>query len=169
MDHDLAALLLRFTVGTVFVAHGWNHGFGPGGLDGTTGWFRSIGLQPPRLQAALSSYAEIAVGFAFIAGAFTSVAAAVAVGIMATAFFTVHRTNGFFIFRDGYEYVLLVAAAAVALATLGPGRWSVDNALALDLSGGWWALSAALSGIAASISMLAVCWRPPPASEGEAV
>lgn len=163
MDLDVASALLRATLGAVFVAHGWNHGFGPGGLDGTAGWFDSIGLRPPRLQAAVSSYLEIAVGLALFAGLATPFASAAGVGIMTTAFVTVHRRNGFFIIKEGYEYVLLVAVALTALATLGPGRWSVDHAVGTAADG--WPIGLAVLGlgIAGSAAMLAVCWRPPTA------
>lgn len=161
MDLDVASALLRATLGIIFVAHGWNHGFGPGGLDGTAGWFDSIGLRPPRLQAAVSSYLEIAVGLALLAGLATPFAAAAGIGVMTTAFVTVHRRNGFFIIKEGYEYVLLVAVALTVLATLGPGRWSVDHAVGTAADGWPIGLAALGVGIAGSAAMLAVCWRPP--------
>lgn len=161
MDADLPLLLLRLTLGVIFLAHGWNHGFGAGGLDGTARWFESIGLRPARLHAAISTYAELAVGAALVLGLLTPAAAAVGIGIMATAFATVHRANGFFIFKDGYEYVLLVAVALVAVAALGPGSWSLDAALDLDLTGWEWGVGALALGVAGTAGMLATCWRPP--------
>lgn len=161
MDLDAVSALLRLTLGVIFVAHGWNHGFGPGGLDGTAGWFESIGLRPARLQAAVSSYLEITVGIALLVGLATPFAAAAGIGVMTTAFVTVHRPNGFFIIKEGYEYVLLVAATLAALAALGPGRWSIDHAAGF-VADGWTVGAAALVvGVAGSVVMLAVCWRPP--------
>ena len=160
MDLDVASALLRAVLGVVFVAHGWNHGFGPGGLDGTAGWFDSIGLRPARVQAAVSSYLEIAVGAALLLGLATPFAAAAGIGVMTTAFVTVHRPNGFFIVKEGYEYVLVVAVALTALAALGPGRWSLDHALDLVADGWPVALATAVVGVAGSAAMLAVCWRP---------
>lgn len=161
MDVDVASALLRVTLGLVFCLHGWNHGFGPGGLDGTAGWFESIGLRPARVQAAVSSYLEIAVGVALLAGLLTPLAAAAGIGVMTTAYLTVHRSNGFFITKEGFEYVLVVAVALVALATLGAGRWSLDHVLGTDGSGWPFGLAALGLGVAASAAMLAVCWRPP--------
>ena len=161
MDVDVASTLLRVTLGVTFLLHGWNHGFGPGGLDGTARWFASIGLRPARLQAAVSAYLEIAVGLALVAGLLVPFAAAAGIGVMTTAFVTVHRPNGFFIVKEGYEYVLVLAVALATLATLGAGRWSLDRALDVDL-GGWPAgLGALAAGVLGSLAMLAACWRPP--------
>lgn len=163
MDADLALTVLRVTLGLIFVLHGWNHGFGAGGLDGTTRWFASLGLRPARIHALVSTYLELAVGAALIAGLLTPFAAAGGIGIMATAFATVHRPNGFFIFKDGYEYVLVVGAALTSLAMLGPGSWSLDHAFdVVEHTTGWeWGVGALAVGVVSTAGMLAVCWRPP--------
>lgn len=163
MDADLALAITRVTLGVVFVLHGWNHGFGAGGIDGTAGWFESIGLKPARIHALISTYLELAVGLALIAGFLTPFAATGAIGIMATAFWTVHRQNGFFIMKDGYEYVLVIIAALTTVAILGPGEWSLDEAFGLrdDLIGWEWGIGALVVGIASTAAMLAACWRPP--------
>lgn len=165
MDLDLASAVLRVVLGLTFVLHGWNHGFGAGGLDGTTGWFESIGLRPARLHAMVSTYLELAAGIALVVGLFTPVAAAAAIGIMLTAGVTVHRANGFFIFKEGYEYVLVLAASLVALAIIGPGRWSLDHVLGADEWTYWsgWEAGVGAFVVAAlgTAVMLAACWRPP--------
>jgi putative oxidoreductase len=79
---------------------------------------------------------------------------------MTTAFVTVHRPNGFFIVKEGYEYVLVVATALTALAALGPGRWSVDHVADLVADGWQVGLAAAVVGVAGAAAMLAACWRP---------
>jgi putative oxidoreductase len=73
-----------------------------------------------------------------------------------------HRPNGFFVFRDGYEYVLLLAAVSLALAILGPGKLSVDYTVGITMtgwSGGGIALGVAVVAVA---GMLAAFWRPQP-------
>nr|BFE38934.1 hypothetical protein GCM10010200_111850 [Actinomadura rugatobispora] len=118
---DVAALLVRVVVGVTMVAHGCNHLWGGGGLAGTARWFGSLGMRPPRLHALLSGAGEIAAGAALVAGLLTPLACAFVIGTMVVAGVTAHRGNGFFVFKDGYEYVLVLAAASAALALLGPG------------------------------------------------
>lgn len=157
---DTAALILRVALGVAFIAHGWNHGWGPGGLAGTARWFESIGLRPARLHAAISSYMELAAGAAILAGLLVPFAAAAAIGTMVVAFVTVHRPNGFFIIKEGYEYVVVLAFTLTALAVLGPGTASLDNVLGIDLDGVAVGLGAAAAGVLGALAMLAVSWRP---------
>ena len=159
---DTASLILRLALGITLIAHGWNHGFGPGGLKGTAGWFESIGLRPAKVHAAVSSYLELAAGAALLAGFLVPVAAAAGIGIMTVAFVTVHRRNGFFIFREGegYEYVMTMAFALTALAVLGGGQASLDHALGLDLDGVAIGLGAAAAGVLGAAGMLVTSWRP---------
>jgi len=154
-----ARLVLRAAIGGTLVAHGIRHGRS---LDGTARWFSSIGFREPALQAAASAAVETAAGVALLVGAATPVSAAAVVGTMAVAARTVHLQNGFFITSEGYEYVLNLGAASVALATLGPGRFSVDRLLGIDakLSPAQRAALAAGLGLGAAAIQLAVFWRP---------
>lgn len=164
---ELAALLLRVTLGVVMVAHGWNHLRGPGGVDGTARWFASMGLRPPRLHALASGTTEVVAGAALVAGLLTALQCAAVVGIMTVAFVTAHRRNGFFIFRpgQGYEYVVVLAVGAVCLAALGPGPLSLDALLDLDEATGLTGLAgaglAAGLGTGAAAGLLLTSWRPP--------
>ena len=76
--------------------------------------------------------------------------------VMLNAVYLVHRPKGFFVTNGGYEFNLLIAAAAVALAAIGPGRFSVDNAIgwADEISGVWWALGVAGAALAVSFLTL---------------
>jgi putative oxidoreductase len=161
---DLALLVLRVAVGGMILAHGWNHLFGGGGLAGTAGWFESIGLRPGRVHALAASVTEMVAGVALIVGFATPLAAAGLLGVMVVAWVTAHRTNGFFIFHpgQGWEYVMVVAAVAVAVGTVGPGGWSLDRVLGWGF-GGWWAFAiTAGAGLGGAAALLAVFWRPPP-------
>jgi putative oxidoreductase len=158
---DVAVLLVRLVLGATMIVHGWNHGWGPGGIDGTARWFAGIGLRPARVHAWASTLVEIAAGLAILLGALTPLAAAGVIGVMAVAGVVAHRSNGFFAFRDGYEYVLFIAVSAAALAIAGPGRLSVDAALGLRLAGPVGGLIAVVGPLGAAV-LLAASWRPVP-------
>lgn len=67
--HDVAALVLRATLGPMLFAHGWNKVAGPGGLKGTTGWFEALGLKPPEMHARMAAGTEMAAGMGITLGA----------------------------------------------------------------------------------------------------
>ncbi|MCD0452938.1 DoxX family protein [Actinocorallia sp. API 0066] len=161
IETDLAAALLRLTLGVTMVAHGWNHAFGGGRLSGTARWFESIGIRPGRVHALLATVTELGAGVLLLAGLLNALATAAVVGTMVVALVANHLRNGFFIFRpgEGYEYVLMIILAACALAALGPGRWSVDHLVGLALDGPWGLLVAAGGGVG-GLLLLAACWRP---------
>jgi putative oxidoreductase len=160
MDVDLGMLLIRLALGPMLVLHGCNKVFGPGGLAGTIGWFQSLGLRPAAMHARMAAATEILAGLLLTAGLFTPFACAAFVGLMLVATLTDHRGKGYFVFKGGWEYTILVATVAVGVAAAGPGEWSLDHAFDLDLAGKWWALGAAVGGAVAAGGLLAVSYRP---------
>ena len=158
--HDVAALVLRATLGPMLFAHGWNKVAGPGGLKGTTGWFEALGLRPAEVHARMAAGTEMAAGVGITLGAANPLPAAAAVGLMTVAARTDHRGKGFFVFKGGWEYVGVVGGAAVALAALGPGRYSLDGVLRRQRAGAGPALLAVGVGTASAAALLAVCYRP---------
>jgi putative oxidoreductase len=163
VDVDVVApLLLRVVVGGTMIAHGVNHWLGGGRIAGTARWFTGLGLRYGRLQAWLSVVTEVGAGALLVLGLLTPLACAAVISVMLVAGVLAHRPNGFFVFRDGYEYVLVLSAASLALAMLGPGRLSVDRAAGIEVTG--WAGGGIALGVAvlATAGLLATCWRPPP-------
>lgn len=159
---DLGLLLLRLGVGGVLLAHGLKHA---GGRERTIRWFASIGFRAPALQWFLSTATEIGVGVLVVVGALTGLAAAGLVGIMAVAYWTVHRPQGFWITarpEEGWEYVLVLAVATTALALTGPGAVSVDAAAGIPGLAGWPGAALIVGGLLAAAGQLAVFWRPAP-------
>ena len=134
---NLALLVLRAATGLTLAAHGWNKFFSGGRLSGTGRWFDSIGMRPGRLNAWLAAGTEVGAGVLLAVGLVTPVSAGGVIGVMVVAGWTVHRSNGFFILKEGWEYVFVLAIAALVVATLGPGEWSLDEALGItdDLAG----------------------------------
>ncbi|MFE9096761.1 DoxX family protein [Streptomyces sp. NPDC007264] len=157
---DTASLLLRAVLGPMLFAHGWNKVKGPGGIEGTTGWFESLGLRPASLHARVAAATEMAAGAGLALGAANPLPAAAAVGLMAVAARTDHRGKGFFVFKGGWEYTAVAGGTAVALAALGHGRYSVDGLLGRRGRGVRPALAAAGLGGLGAAALLKLCYRP---------
>ena len=158
---NFGLLVLRLVVGPVFAFHGYAKIFRGGRLDGTARWFESLGMRPGALHARLGAAGELATGTCIALGLLTSFGGMGLVGLMFVAFWTVHRGNGLLVFKDGWEYNLVLAAIGVSLATIGPGGWSLDNALGIDLNGPAGFAIALLGGLALATGLLATFYRPP--------
>jgi putative oxidoreductase len=159
-EADAVLALLRVVIGVTMIAHGRNHWLGGGRIAGTARWFSGLGLRYGVLQAWLSVVTEIGAGVLLVAGLLTPLACAAVIAVMLVAGLLAHRPNGFFVFRDGYEYVLVLGTATLATAVLGPGRWSLDHALDIGVvgwAGGGIALGVAVGAVA---GLLAACYRP---------
>lgn len=158
----VALLLVRAVVGITMIAHGYNHWRGGGRIAGTARWFSGLGLRHGTLQAWLSVVTEIGAGTLLVAGLLTPLACAAVISVMLIAGLLAHRPNGFFVFKEGYEYVLLLSVVSLALATLGPGRLSVDAASGISVTG--WAGGGIALGVAvvATAGLLVTFWRPQP-------
>jgi putative oxidoreductase len=166
---DAAALALRAVLGPSLFVHGWNKVAGPGGLKGTTGWFESLGLRPAAVHARMAAGTEMAAGVGLALGLANPLPAAAAVGLMAVAARTDHRGKGFFVFKGGWEYTGVVTGAALALATLGHGRFSVDGLLGRRSDGPAQALIATALGGVAAAGLLKACYRPDPVDSVDSV
>lgn len=161
---NFGLLILRVWVGVVMLAHGIRHVFGGGKIAGTGRWFASLGMRPGIVHAWLASLTEVGAGVALVLGLLTPLGAAGVVGTMLVAFVTNHFKNGFFIFYkgEGYEYVMTLAVAGLALSALGAGQWSVDNALDLTWTRGDSGLAiGVIGGIGGALGLLVGFWRPP--------
>ena len=157
---DLVLLVVRVAAGVTLALHGYQKFFMGGRIEGTARWFESLGMKPGKLHALTAACTEITCGLGFAVGLLTPLAAAGFVGLMFVAAWT-HKGK-FFIFKDGWEYNLVLGLLAVLIATTGPGRWSLDNALDIaDDLDGTTGLLISLVGLVASIALLAVFWKEP--------
>ncbi len=162
--YDVGLLILRLVLGLTLAAHGYNKFFGGGRIPGTAGWFESIGMKYGTFQAVVAATTEISAGLGLAAGLLTPIPAAGFVALMLVAAWTVHRHNGFFIVKEGWEYNLILATAAVGVATLGPGRYSLDYQIFGPqlFHPGWYGLfGSLLLGIGGAVGQLALFYRPP--------
>ncbi|MFD8099265.1 DoxX family protein [Nocardia fluminea] len=159
---DVAPTLLRLVVGATMIAHGLNHWLGGGRIAGTARWFAGLGLRNGVLQAWASVCTEVGAGVLLILGFGTPLACAAVIAVMLVAGLLAHRANGFFVFKEGYEYVLVLAVVALALAFVGPGRLSIDHAAGITVTG-WAGGAIALgAGVVSTAGLLALFWRRRP-------
>ena len=137
MDTGIAAalLLVRLAVGAVLFFHGtqkllgW---FGGDGLSGATDFFARLGYRPPRVMAVIAAVVETVGGLLLALGWFTEVAAVLLIASLLNVLL-VHVGNGFDRRRNGFEYEFVLLTCVVAVATAGPGPWSIDALLGVDL------------------------------------
>ncbi|MCB1607268.1 MAG: DoxX family protein [Xanthomonadales bacterium] len=119
-NSDYAALVLRLSLGVMFVAHGLLKLL-VFGLAGTAGFFESIGF--PGWTAYLVAPAEVLIGIALILGVYSRWVALASLPILGGALW-VHAGNGWLFSNanGGWEFPLFLIASALVVALLGDGR-----------------------------------------------
>ncbi len=168
---DTGLVILRVLLGLTMAAHGYGKLFRGGRIPGTAGWFDSMGMRPGKAHAWLAALTEVGAGIALALGMLTPFAAAGFVSLMFVAAWTVHRGKGFFVTADGWEYNLVLAGGAVAVAIMGAGSASLDHLIfGGNLLDGWIGGALALiGGLAAAGILLGTCYRPAPKHSDESV
>jgi putative oxidoreductase len=168
----LGLTVLRVVVGGLFMGHGlqklagW---FGGHGLHATGQSFESMGLRPGKVHAASAGASETAGGALIAAGLLTPLGASLLSGTMITAIRKVHARNGPWAAEGGYEYNLVLLAAVFAITDVGPGEWSLDEALGIRVSGLGWAIAQLAAGaIGSSLAVGLGERQPAPASPATA-
>jgi putative oxidoreductase len=160
-EMNTALAIVRVWVGIVMLAHGVKHFRG---REKTSNWLASIGYKQPKLQWLAMSASEIGAGILLIVGLLTSLAFAATASIMVVAYLTVHQKAGFWVTArpdEGWEYVATLLAASLAGGLLGPGEWSIDEAIDLAVKlDGWWGLVIVLAGAVAGGLQVATFFRP---------
>jgi putative oxidoreductase len=162
---NFAVLLARVWVGIVIFAHGWRHVKAVRSGPGMANWFESLGVRPGPIHAWTVTLTEIVFPILLVAGLLTPLDYGGICALMIVAWVTNHLQNGFFLTsaKEGYEYVASIAVLSITLGTLGPGKWSLDNAF--DLSFPFEPRKAlivtVLVGIGGAALFLLAFWRPP--------
>lgn len=121
-----AALLLRVSLGVMFLAHGLLKllVFTPAG---TAGFFGSLGL--PGFLAYVTIFAELAGGMALIAGLYTRWVSLALVPVLLGAVVLVHGSKGWLFSNDGggWEFPVFWAVALIVQALLGNGIYALER------------------------------------------
>lgn len=122
---DFAALIGRIGIAVVFLVHGLQKL--DAGIGTTADLMGQAGIPLPTLAAIFTIAVEVLGSIAFLVGlALPLVAIGYAVISIGAVFF-VHMDAGFFL-PNGYEYVLVLAVASLAVGFNG-GRFSLDHVL----------------------------------------
>lgn len=126
---DLLVLVGRVVIGAVFIAHGLQK-FLVWGIGGTAESFGQVGIPLPAVSAWVAALVETVGGAALLLGIGLPVAGVLLALNMLGALVFYHLPHGFFVSDadGGIEYVLVLAAAALALGFRG-GAYTVDHAL----------------------------------------
>jgi putative oxidoreductase len=135
-SRDYGVLLLRVSLGAMFLAHGLLLKVATFGLAGTAGFFESLGL--PAGLAYLTVLAETLGGVLLILGVQTRWVSLALLPILLGAVW-VHAGNGwvFSAANGGWEYPAYLAVLAVAQALLGDGAYALSPSRGVaDILGG---------------------------------
>ena len=112
--------ILRIVVGLLFLEHALIKlaGFPPGGQPG---------LQHPGSLLWIGGVIELVTSILVVLGLFTRIAAFVAAGEMAVAYFMFHFPKGFYPAVNMGEAAILYCFLFLYIAAAGPGGWAIDN------------------------------------------
>ena len=126
---DLAATILRVSMGVLFLVHG--------GLKlfvftpaGTAGYFASLGLPEPLAYLVIA--AELLGGIALILGVYSRVVSLALVPILLGSIYVPHGAAGFIFSNEGggWEFPAFWAVALVVQSLLGDGAYALKRARA---------------------------------------
>ncbi len=126
---DLALLIVRIVVGTIFAVHGSQKLFGAFDGPGLAETVKSMG--PIGYPVAIG---ECFGGLGLVFGFLCRFSAASLIVVMIGAIAKVHAKNGFFSSDGGYEYNLALIGLLAAVLVAGPGRYSIGRILPLPKS-----------------------------------
>jgi putative oxidoreductase len=116
-----ALAILRIVVALLFIEHATIKlfGFPPGGMPGP---------QPIASLLGAAAIIEMVTGVLVLLGVWTRLAAFLASGEMAVAYFMFHGSKGFWPAVNLGEAAILFCFTFLYLAAAGPGAWSIDGA-----------------------------------------
>lgn len=145
--NDLSTRVLRLVEGGLMTGHGAQKLFGAfegPGPQGTAQMMDGLGLQPSRGWGQAAGLSEFAGGALTTLGLCHPLGPLGIMSSMGMAAGTVHRGKPIWVTSGGAELPVLTMAVAAAVVLSGPGRYSLNEALALRLPN-WLAAGAAVT------------------------
>lgn len=115
---DLAYAAMRVMVGLLFTCHSGGKLFGAFGKEPATSSLMIVG-----------GVIELVGGILIALGLGTRLAAFIASGMMAVAYFKSHAPDGFWPIQNKGELAVVYCFVFLAISALGGGRYSLDHAL----------------------------------------
>jgi putative oxidoreductase len=114
--------ILRIVVALLFIEHATikRFGFPPGGMPGP---------QPIATLLGAAAIIEMVTGVLVLLGLWTRLAAFIASGEMAVAYFMFHAPQGFYPALNMGEGAILYCFVFLYLASAGPGAFSLDGTM----------------------------------------
>ena len=125
---DFGLLVLRIVVGGTFGVYGLQHLFrlfNGAGVDSFAKFLQTTGYHYPTVLAWVGGGAELVGGALLVLGLFTPAAAGAVLAVVSNVI--VLKWPLGFLAANGYQFQLVLAAAAFALLFAGPGRISLDR------------------------------------------
>ncbi len=135
---ELSLVPARGALGATMLYHGASKLRGEGPKQSAP-WFESLGFRPGERWAMLTGLAEVFGGATAILGIGTRIGALAVLATQGVAVWKVHAGKGFSNMQGGYEFNLLLMAAALGLFLAGPGTLSAHELVERRLEGpaGW--------------------------------
>jgi putative oxidoreductase len=133
---NIALLLMRVTLGTLLAAHGaqklfgW---FGGSGLKGTAGMMEKLGMAPGSVWGTMAALGEFGGGVLTVLGLLWPAGPLNIMAAMAVAVRRAHWRLPIFASQGGAELAATNLAAAMTLAAIGPGDYSADRLLGVEI------------------------------------
>jgi putative oxidoreductase len=124
---DLPSLILRLAIGTLFIVHGYPKLTAAQRAQGGA-WMKSMGM--PAAMIPFAGVVEFFGGLALILGILTPIVAALsALWMLSTTWLVTTKAKKKYV--GGYEIDITLFLAALTLALLGSGIYSIDHLLGL--------------------------------------
>ena len=147
VQQDIEKLAVRVVTGTLMAGHGAQKLFGAfegPGLKGTAGFMEMMGLRPGHYWGLAAALSEFGGGTLTALGLLSPLGPIGTLSAMGMATAKAHWGKPIWVGKGGAERPAIYAAAALAVSLTGPGRFSLDAQLGIQVPR-WLALSAALA------------------------